>query len=83
MATGNHPSDGNDEITFNVHVAKQMTVPDEIMLTGPMTPTAEPQMAASMDTPRMVVPDDITYMDTMGDKNDSIGGVSRKADPER
>lgn len=80
MATGNHPDDGNDEITFNVTVAKQMTVPDEIMLTGPIdSPSAEPQM----DTPRMVVPDDITFMDTLGGKNESIGGVLRKADNER
>ena len=81
MATGNHPNDGNDEINFNVHVAKQMTVPDEIMLTGPIgrPPSADPQM----DPPRMVVPDDITFMDTLGGKNDSIGGVLRKTDHER
>lgn len=78
MAT---PDDGNDEITFNVHVAKQMTVPDEITLTGPIDrpPSAEPQM----ETSRMVVPDNITLMDTLGGKNDSIGGVLRKADHER
>ena len=81
MATGDQPSDGNDEITFNVHVAKQMTVPDEIMLTGPIgrPPSADPQT----DPPRMVVPDDITFMDTLGGKNDSIVGISRKADHER
>ena len=81
MASGNHPDDGNDELTFNVHVVKQMTVPDEIMLTGPIDrpASAEPQM----DTPRMVVPDDITFVDTLGGKNDSFGGVSRKTDRER
>lgn len=83
MATGSHPDDGNDDITFNVRVAKQMTVPDEITLTGPIDRPYgdEPQM----ETPRMVVPDDITYMDTLGGgKNDSLGsGVLRKTDRER
>lgn len=81
MATGNQQDDGNDDITFNVRVAKQMTVPDEIMLTGPndRPPSPLPQM----DAPRMVVPDDITFMDTLGGKNESIGGVLRKADHER
>ena len=81
MATGNHPNDGNDEMTFNVHVAKQMTVPDEIMLTGPIG--RPPSSEGQMDPPRMVVPDDITFMDTLGGKNDSIGGVLRKSEQER
>ena len=78
MATGNHPDDGNDEISFNVHVAKQMTVPDEIMLTGPIgrPPSDEPQMESPR---RMVVPDDITFTDTLGKTDSSI----RKADHER
>ena len=85
MATGNHPSDGNDEMTFNVHVAKQMTVPDEIMLTGPIgrPSSSESPSASQMDPPRMIIPDDITFMDTLGGKNDLIGGVLRKAEQER
>ena len=81
MATRNHPDDGNDEISFNVNVAKQMTVPDEIMLTGPIggPPSTEPQM----DSPRMVVPDDITFMDTLGGRNDSTSEVLRKSNVER
>ena len=83
MATGSHPDDVNDEITFNVRVAKQMTVPDEITLTGPMDRpySDEPQT----ESPRMVVPDDIMYMDTLGGgKTDSLGsGVLRKPDHER
>ena len=68
MAAGNNGNFG-DEIKFNVDVAKQMTVPDEIKLTGP-TDSLEGHQSQSF-TSQMVVPDDITFTTTLRAKDDS------------
>ena len=68
MAAGNNGNFG-DEIKFNVDVAKQMTVPDEIKLTGPSDSLEEHQSQSF--TSQMVVPDDITFTTTLRGKDDS------------
>ena len=68
MAAGNNGNFG-DDIKFNVDVAKQMTVPDEIKLTGPSGDHEEHQSLSF--TTQMVVPDDITFTTTLRSKDDS------------
>jgi len=80
MAAGNNSNFG-DEIKFNVDVAKQMTVPDEIKLTGP-TDSLEGHQSQSF-TSQMVVPDDITFTTSLRSRDNSHRETVKSSSDER